>query len=179
MKILQKQKVLQKQKLLQLIKGSKTDNLNLTTIKKKFSFGGKLLQVFFLTKFTKFDIAEYVKVSKKQRTNISEKKVKDVLQYSFLGYCFNFKKDPDSINCSYSLRNVLDGFPIEMIFPVYSPSISCISFQEKMFQKKSTKAKYFFLRNKPSPQSFFEFNYVTRKKDFIIINKKKSIKKLK
>jgi len=171
-------KIQTKQKLLQLIKGSKTDNLNLTTKKQKFTFGGKLLQVFFFTKFTKFDIAEYVKVSKKQRTNISEKKIKDVLQYSFLGYCFDFKKDLEGVNCSYSLRNVLDGFPIEMIFPIYSPNISCISFQEKLFQKKSTKSKYFFLRRKPSPESLFEFDYVTRKKEEIINIKNKSIKKL-
>lgn len=170
--------ILQKQKFIQQIICSKADNLNLTKIKKKFTFGGKLLQVFFLTKFTKFDIAEYVKVSKKQRTNISEKKVKDVLQYSFLGYCFDFKKDNQGLNCSYSLRNVLDGFPIEMIFPIYSPTISCISFQEKMYQKKSTKAKYFFLRKKPSPESLIEFNYVTRKKEEIKNNNIKSIKKL-
>lgn len=172
------QQIYKKQKILQIIKGSKTDNLNLTMKKKKFTFGGKLLQVFFLTKFTKFDIAEYVKVSKKQRTNISEKKVKDVLQYSFLGYCFNFKKDFDGINCSYSLRNVLDGFPIEMIFPVYSPNISCLSFLEKLYQKKSTKSKYFFLRKKSSPESLMEFDYVIRKKEEVNIKKKKSIKKL-
>ena len=101
------------------------------------------------------------------------------MQYSFLGYCFNFKKDNLGVNCSYSLRNVLDGFPIEMIFPVYSPSISCISFQEQMYQKKSTKAKYFFLRNKPSPESMIEFSYVTRKKEEIKKFRIKSIKKLK
>ena len=172
-------KIIEKQKLLQQILGSKTDNLNLQKKKKKFNFGGKLLQVFFVTKFTKFDIAEYVKVSKKQRTNISDKKIKDVLQYCFLGYCFNYKKDNKGVNCSYSLRNVLDGFPIEMIFPVYSPAISCLSFLEKMYQRKATKSKYFFLRNKPFPESFVEFSFVTRKKEEGFNKRIKSIKKLK
>ena len=172
-------KIIQKQKIIQQILSSKNDNLNLTEKKKKFSFGGKLLQVFFLTKFTKFDIAEYVKVSKKQRTNISEKKVKDVLQYCFLGYCFNFKKDLDGVNCSFSLRNVLDGFPIEMIFPIYSPAINCVSFQEKMFQKKATRAKFYFLRKKSSPESLVEFSYVIRKKEELKFTKIKTIKKLK
>jgi ribosomal protein L19 len=167
-----------KQKLIQQILCSKTDNLNLTKKKKRFSFGGKLLQVLFLTKFTKFDIAEYVKVSKKQRTNISEKKVKDVLQYSFLGYCFNFKKDKTGLNCSFSLRNVLDGFPIEMIFPLYSPAINCISFQEKIFQKKATRAKFYFLRKKPLPDSLMEFSYVVRKKEELKIIRSKTIRKL-
>lgn len=168
-----------KQKIIQKILCSKTDDLNLTSKKKKFTFGGKLLQVLFLTKFTKFDIAEYVKVSKKQRTNISEKKVKDVLQYSFLGYCFDFKKDKTGLNCSFSLRNVLDGFPIEMIFPLYSPAINCVSFQEKIFQKKATRAKFFFLRNKPLPDSLMEFSYVIRKKEEIRNFRVKTIKKLK
>ena len=172
-------KIVQKQKLIHQVLSTKNDYLNLTEKKKKFTFGGKLLQIFFLTKFTKFDISEYVKVSKKQRTNISEKKVKDVLQYSFLGYCFDFKKDYEGLNCSFSLRNVLDGFPIEMIFPLYSPAINCVSFQEKLFQKKATRSKYFFLRHKSSPESLMEFNYVIRKKEEFTLQRSKTIKKLK
>lgn len=167
-----------KQKLITNIVQNKNDNLNFSKpeLKKNFSFGGKVIQVFWKTRFTKFDIAEYVKVSKKQRTNISEKKVKDVLQYSFSGYCYDFKKNKFSVNTSFSLRNVLDGFPLEMIFPLYSPVILNLGLAKQQFA--TVRNKLYFLRKKSLPYSQIAFNYVSRKKKEILTNRKKTIKKL-
>lgn len=174
-------KAITKQKILTNIIQPKNDTLNFSNqdLKKKFTFGGKVIKVFWKTQYTKFDIAEYVKVSKKQRTNISEKKVKDVLQYSFLGYCFNFKKNFKSINTSFSLRNVLDGFPVEMIFPLYSPAVLTLGIDKYNLGYLLTKNKYYFLRKKPLPQSFMNFDYVSRKKVEPIYSRLKTIKKLK
>jgi ribosomal protein L19 len=173
--------ILKKQKLLTNIVQNKNDNLNFSReeLSKNFSFGGKIIKVFWKTQFTKFDIAEYVKVSKKQRTNISEKKVKDVLQYSFLGYCFDFKKDMLGINTSFSLRNVLDGFPIEMIFPLYSPVVLTLGLSKLIESSKVSRNKMYFLRKKSLPMSTLEFDYVSRKKVENIYIRKKTIKKLK
>lgn len=173
--------ILKKHKMLNQQTTNKNDilNFNKSDLVKKYTFGGKIIRVFWKTKFTKFDIAEYVKVSKKQRTNISEKKVKDVLQYSFVGYCINFKKDSLSVNTSYSVRNVLDGFPVEMIFPVYSPVILSITVAQNIYTPKTRRSKLYYLRKKPVPYSFVEFDYVSRKKTEIIHKRKRTIKKLK
>jgi len=173
--------VIKKQKLLTNISQEKNDTLNFSSdqLNKKFSFGGKVIKVLWKTQFTKFDIAEYVKVSKKQRTNISEKKTKDVLQYCFLGYCFDYKIDNLSINTSFSLRNILDGFPIEMIFPLYSPAILTIGFAKNILSLKTKRNKLYFLREKALPLSTIDFEYVSRKKIEPIYIKRKTIKKLK
>ncbi|RYX79879.1 50S ribosomal protein L19 [bacterium] len=179
--MISKNLILKKQKILINIIQNKNDNLNFSKneLKKNFSFGGKIVKVFWKTQFTKFDIAEYVKVSKKQRTNISEKKVKDVLQYSFLGYCFNFKKDALGINTSFSLRNVLDGFPIEMIFPLYSPVILTLGLSKLVEISNISRNKMYFLRKKALPMSTLDFDYVSRKKVESVYLKNKTIKKLK
>ncbi|RYE05345.1 MAG: 50S ribosomal protein L19 [Rickettsiaceae bacterium] len=179
--MINKNLILKKQKLLTNIIQNKNDNLNFSKeeLKNNFSFGGKIIKIFWKTQFTKFDIAEYVKVSKKQRTNISEKKVKDVLQYSFLGYCFDFKKDVLGTNTSFSLRNVLDGFAIEMIFPLYSPVILTLGLSKMFEHTKVSRNKMYFLRKKALPMSTLDFDYVSRKKIENIFLKKKTIKKLK
>lgn len=169
--------ILKKQKFLTNILQNKNDNLNFSKseLKKNFSFGGKVIQVFWKTRFTKFDIAEYVKVSKKQRTNISEKKIKDVLQYSFAGFCYNFKKTKFTINTSFSIRNVLDGFPLEMIFPLYSPVVLNLGLTNQKFD--TFRNKLYFLRQKAMPYSQIIFDYVSMKKKEIIPQRPKTMKK--
>lgn len=99
-----------KSKYLTLNYFEKTDKLNLKDSESRKGFGGRLMTVDWRTEFTKFDIYDYVKISKKQRSHEIEKKEKRVLNYKYTGICIGYRKNANSINSSFVLRNVLDSF---------------------------------------------------------------------
>lgn len=153
---------LSKNKYLLLNYFNKTDQLNIQDKSiNRVNFGGKVMSVNWRTEYTKFDIYDYVKVSKKQRSNEVDRKEKKVLNYNYTGICIAYKKDFNSINAKFVLRNVFDSFPLEMTFPLYSPQISGIALVSDIANKqKFSKNRLYFLRNKEIPLSKVIFNYV-------------------
>jgi len=116
--------------------------------------------------------SDFVKTSKKQRSNIVDIKIKDILHYSFLGICIAHKKDPYGLNTSFTIRNVFDRVPVETIVILYSPVIDDVSIYSDIQKlKRIIHNKYYFLRKKPMPQSVITFDYVTDITEDII-NKK-------
>lgn len=73
----------------------------------KASLSGQILLVSLNKHKTKFEVSDFVKVSKKQRSNVVEVLVKNIYQYNLVGICIQHKKDPWDLNTSFLLRNVL------------------------------------------------------------------------
>jgi ribosomal protein L19 len=116
-----------------------------------------------------------VNKGKKQRSDIVQIQIKDILHYSFIGICIAHKKDPYGLNTSFTIRNVFDRVPVETIVILYSPVIDDVSIYSDIKKlKRIIHNKYYFLRKKPMPQSVITFDYVTDiTADFI--NKKDDI----
>lgn len=154
-----------KERLLRLLQTDKIDTLNFINFsERKLYTGGRLLLVQWKTYYTKFEISDYVSVSKKHRTDIAKKVVKDILYYSFVGICVGYKRNGTGINSSFLLRNSFDGFPLEMVFPLFTPAILGIGVytnRRKLFL--FGRNKYFYLRKKENPQSTALFEYVLGK----------------
>lgn len=122
---------------------------------------GRVLRVMFNKKTTQFEVSDFVKTSKKQRSNVIDVQVKDIFQYNFVGICIAQKKDQFDLNTSFLIRNTFDQFPYELMVPLYSPMIDAIrvlTHIEKLMHL--THSKYYYLRKKPLPASTVNFDYV-------------------
>jgi ribosomal protein L19 len=122
---------------------------------------GKVLRVMFNKRTTKFEVSDFVKTSKKQRSNVVDVQVKDIFQYNFIGICIAQKRDEFVLNSSFLIRNTFDQFPYELCVPLYSPmvdAISVLNYIDKLLYY--THSKYYYLRKKPMPLSTIYFDYV-------------------
>lgn len=122
---------------------------------------GQVLQVMFNKKTTSFEVTDFVKTSKKQRSNVVEVQIKDIFQYNFIGLCIAHKKDSYGLNTSFLLRNTFDHIPYELNVGLFSPIIDSINIHpliKKLIRIRHN--KYYFLRKKPLPQSTIMFEYV-------------------
>jgi ribosomal protein L19 len=123
---------------------------------------GAVLEVSFNKHSTTFELSDFVKTSKKQRSNIVDVQIKDILQYNFIGICIAHKKDPYYLNTSFLIRNVFGRVPFELTVNLFSPILDSITaFPEIKKLLRITHNKYYYLRKKPMPQSLIEFDYVT------------------
>jgi ribosomal protein L19 len=84
---------------------------------------GKILCVIFNKFSTFFEVSDYVKTSKKQRSNVVDLQIKDIFQYNFIGICIAQKKDQFLMNTNYIIRNTFDRQPYEMTINLFSPII--------------------------------------------------------
>jgi len=121
--------------------------------------GGRLLRVYWKTQYTQFDINDFVRVSKKLRSNTIDRKVKDILQYNFTGICVTFNLHVQTVHQSFTLRNVFDGFPCEMSFSIHSPLIQDILPLFPQF-RAAMKNKHLYLRRWAAVKSERVFSYV-------------------
>nr|ADZ99047.1 ribosomal protein L19 [Physarum polycephalum] len=136
---------------------------------------GKVLSVLFDKRTTSFEVSDFIKTSKKLRSNISEVQVRDIFQYNFIGLCIAHKKDPFVINTSFLIRNTFDRTPYELHANLFSPIIESIhvhSAVEKLFY--ITHSKYYYLRKKPMPLSTIYFDYVIDMFDHDILHEEDS-----
>jgi len=123
---------------------------------------GKAVQVVFNEQTTRFEVSDFVKTSKKQRSNIVDIQIKDILHYNFIGLCIAHKKDPYGFNTSFTIRNVFSRVPVELVVMLFSPVIDRVSIYTDIKKlRRITHNKYYFLRKKPMPQSVINFEYVT------------------
>jgi ribosomal protein L19 len=123
---------------------------------------GSIMQLAFDPEFTKFNINDYIKLSKKSRR--SEKlidKEKPILQYFMLGKCVFFRKR--GLNSSFTIRNLVTLAPFEMSYALFAPSISGYSiidfFIKELLKMYGRATKYDLRRSQPS-KSQAEFFYV-------------------
>lgn len=133
---------------------------------------GQLLQLTLSQKITKFDMTDYIRVSKKHRSNTVDVIIRDIFQYVFTGICIRHRKDIYDLNTSFLLRNVFDQFPYELQVPLYSPfidSINVLLFRPKI--QALIHSKYYYLRNKPLPMSKVLFAYIVGVSDPSILDK--------
>ena len=123
---------------------------------------GRMMQLAFDPDFTKFNINDYVKLSKKSRG--SEKlidKEKPILQYFMLGKCVFFRKR--ALNSSFTIRNLVALAPFEILYAVFAPCISgysIIEFFIKELIKNFRRATKYELRIGQPSKSQAEFFYV-------------------
>lgn len=133
--------------------------------------GGMVLSVNFDKKITNFNVSDFIKTSKKLRSNIVEVQILDIFQYNFVGLCLRHKKDRYLINTSFLIRNTFDRIPYELNACLYSPAIESIHilrYIEKII--RITHSKYYYLRNKPMPESTVPFDYVIDLYDHNVIH---------
>jgi ribosomal protein L19 len=152
-------------------------NLVLFTGKKPYlshyrqRIAGNIMIVLFDKRTTVFDVSDFVKTSKKLRSNVSEIQVRDIFQYNFIGICIAHKKDPYFLNTSYLIRNTFDRTPYELNVSLYSPTIENIFVLPTIEKLVSlTHSKYYYLRKKPMPLSTITFNYVIDMYDHDILH---------
>jgi hypothetical protein len=74
---------------------------------------GKILCVMLNKSSTLFDVADFVKTSKKQRSNVVDVQIKDIFQYNFIGICIAQRKDQFFLDTNYIIRNTFDRQPYE------------------------------------------------------------------
>jgi len=110
---------------------------------------GKILSVLFDKRTTTFEVSDFVKTSKKLRSNTTEIQIRDIFQYNFVGICIAHKKDLDTINTSFLIRNTFDQVPYELHVNLFSPiveQINVLSHIKKLIY--ITHSKYYYLRKK-------------------------------
>jgi ribosomal protein L19 len=150
--------ILLKKNLTILITQHKSNKIMFT---KKNRLSGRVLRVCLHDHYTKFEVSDYVKISKKLRSNVVEHIEKDILKYNLVGICLSFYGDPYILNTSFLIRNVFDSFAYEFTCPYQSPIVDYISvLLSKVKIKHLTKSKYYYLRKKPLPLSEVIFEYV-------------------
>jgi len=123
---------------------------------------GRIMQLAFDPEFTKFNINDHIKLSKKIRG--SEKlidKEKPILQYFMLGKCVFFRKR--GLNSSFTIRNLVALAAFEFSYALFAPCICGYSimdfFIKELIKKFKRATKYELRRGKPS-KSQAEFFYV-------------------
>lgn len=121
----------------------------------------EVINVLFNKKYTKFNVLDYITLSKKSRR--SQKyivKVKAILQYNFCGILMKQKKHIyNPLNYSFLLRNVLHLYPIEFRFPHFSPLIDNF-WSSPIIRRRLCRRNAYFLREKEVPKSKVPFDYV-------------------
>ena len=155
------------------------------TIKRPYLFeknkrlSGKILCIIFNKFSTYFEVSDFVKTSKKQRSNVVDQQIKDIFQYNVIGICISQKKDQYFLNTQYIIRNTFERIPYEITLGLYSPIIETI-FVYKLIEKFMylTHSKYYYLRKKPMPMSTIVFDFVTDMFDQEIIQEEMSEKSL-
>jgi len=132
---------------------------------------GKVISVTFDKKHTTFEVTDFIKISKKLRSNTVEVKTLDIFQYNFVGLCIAHKKDPYITDTSFLIRNAFDRIPYELNACLFSPiveSIRVLPSIEKLIH--ITHSKYFYLRNKSMPESTIYFDYVIDMYDYEVLH---------
>jgi ribosomal protein L19 len=111
----------------------------------------------FNTNVTRFSMGDYIKVSKKLRSNVVNKVEYDINVYSFKGILISDYADP--LNASYLIRNIFDTIPYETRVILYSPAVDYVTY-DPFVQVLYHRSKLYYLRDKPLPQSTVSFTYI-------------------
>jgi len=122
---------------------------------------GKIIEIAFNTEFTHFNVQDFVKQSKKTRSNKIEYAEKQVLLYSVVGKCIRYRNRGSYT--TFIIRNVIDLTSYELTYFIFSPLLKyfCIrDTQEKTLKNPYKRATTYFLRTTAPVKSSVPFDYV-------------------
>jgi len=123
--------------------------------------GGFIVEAGWKPAATAFNMQDYIRVSKKHRSNIVEVVERDVFQYCFCGICIKHQAYHGDLNASFLLRNVFSSIPFETSIVLYSPIIDFIgAFVDRKKLIGVIRNKFYYLRKKPLPRSHVPFMYI-------------------
>jgi len=121
-----------------------------------------VIEVYFDPEQTKFNINDYIKLSKKSRRSEKLEDIeKPILQYTMVGKCIFFRRR--GINSSFTIRNVINLCPFEMSYPLFSPYLTqffIVRFLSEKLIRYNRASAYQYRRIAPS-KSQIDFDYVT------------------
>jgi len=106
---------------------------------------------------TRFSMRDYIKVSKKLRSNIVDRIDYDISIYRITGLLVS--EHNHHINTTYLIRNVFDSIPYEVRVILYSPAIDYVTF-DYFVQLLYKRNKLLYLRDRPIPESTVKFTYI-------------------
>ncbi len=150
-----------KNKFMFEMKTAKHNNVNIIAYSKQRRIGGRVM--FFIPYLykTDFDMLDYVKISKKQRSDKAIRYEKDLSKYQYAGICISHKKDKYSIKTSFLMRNVFDGFAYELRVPLLSGFFEVMGVDDTIIKfGKIKRNRYYFLRMKELPYSLVNFFFL-------------------
>jgi len=122
---------------------------------------GEILHINLAVSYTKFEMEDYIKKSKKLRSDITYRIKRDPVEYQMTGLCVKAYIDYYLTDSRAILRNVFSSCAFEYICPFFSPFIENINidtFRYKVSMKR--RGTYAYLRKKPLPESVVLFHFV-------------------
>ena len=159
-----KRQVYLKQKFTVLLNNEKSNKLNLSNFSYsmlKKSPAGRIMTFFLLPEKTNFEITDFIRISKKNRSDTKDVYDKEMYSYNFTGICISAKMDFYEVNSNFLIRNVFDHCAYETRYPLFAPIIDAITILEDRFKNiRLRKKKYFYLRKKPLPESTVPFSFI-------------------
>jgi hypothetical protein len=143
------------------LNSSKLPNTKLSLVRKKNLRKLKTLCIGYNTHETHFVLSDFIRQSKKLRSNVIEKVEMDISLYSLKAIIL---RERATINRpwerTYLIRNVFSSVPYEANVILQSPAIDFAArdYSNPRFYKRKA---ILFLRQKPLPQSKITFIYIT------------------
>jgi len=122
---------------------------------------GEIIDLVFDTDFTHFHIQDYVKQSKKTRSNKIEYAEKEILLYSMVGKCIHYKNA--GFHTTFTIRNVVDLASYELTYFIFSPLLKYYSIRRAkhgIIKPPYKRATTYFLRQHAPVKSAVPFEYV-------------------
>jgi ribosomal protein L19 len=122
---------------------------------------GEIIEIAFNTEFTHFNIQDFVKQSKKTRSNKVEYAEKQILLYSMVGKCIHYRNRGS--HTTFTIRNVVDLTSYELTYFIFSPLLKYYGIrqtQHNIIKHPYKRATAYFLRHHPPVESATPFDYV-------------------
>jgi hypothetical protein len=119
----------------------------------------KTICVGYNTQETNFTMSDFIRQSKKLRSNVIERVELDISIYILKALLVREKKGYLNTDCTYLLRNVFNSVPYEVNIVLQSPVIDFIARDygnPRRFKRRNIR----FLREKPLPYSKVVFPYI-------------------
>lgn len=119
----------------------------------------KTICVGYNTQETNFNMSDFIRQSKKLRSNVIDRVELDISIYTLKALLVREKKGYLNTDCTYLLRNVFNSVPYEVNIVLQSPVIDFIA--RDYGNPRIFKRRYLgFLRKKPLPYSKVVFPYI-------------------
>jgi hypothetical protein len=119
----------------------------------------KTICVGYNTQETNFNMSDFIRQSKKLRSNVIDRVELDISIYTLKALLVREKKGYLNTDCTYLLRNVFNSVPYEVNIVLQSPVIDFIARDygnPRIFKRRYLR----FLRKKPLPYSKVVFPYI-------------------
>lgn len=132
---------------------------NYTHFNKRRNIRLKSACVGYNTQETNFNMSDFIRQSKKLRSNVIERVELDISIYTLKALLLRVRKGYLNSDCTYLLRNVFNSVAYEVNVVLQSPVIDFVArdpYNPRRFKRKNIK----FLREKSLPHSKIVFPYI-------------------